>query len=161
SAGGSWVAVKCDSAWKASCCQRYWAAILCRSGFQEVNMAEDTSVDTRTRLDRKGMTRDEILALFDRRQKAYDDLDATMLAADYPPHGSVESPMGGTHQGRDAIETVFQAFFDAFMDLSVTTDQLVIDGDSVVQILNVEGTHIGVFLGIEPTGKPFRFTAAV
>jgi predicted ester cyclase len=138
------------------------AALRCRSSFQEVNMAHDPSaVNTHTRPDREGMTRDEILALFDRRQKAYDDLDATRLAADYTPNAGVQSPMGGTHQGRAAIETVFQAFFDAFVDLRVTTDRLVIDGNSVVQILNVEGTHIGVFLGLEPTGKPFRFTAAV
>jgi predicted ester cyclase len=69
--------------------------------------------------------------------------------------------MSGTHQGRDAIETVFRAFFDAFVDLRVTTDRLVIDGNSVVQILNVEGTHIGVFLGLElscrrDTGSSFR-----
>src|SRR5262249_24732186 len=125
-------------------------------------MAQDTSaIDTRTRADHTGITRDEILALFDRRQKAYDDLDAAMLAADYAPHATVESPMGGAHQGRDVIETVFQAFFDAFVDLRVTTDRLVIDGPSVVQILNAEGTHIGVFLGLEPTSKPFRFSAAV
>lgn len=125
-------------------------------------MAQDkATVDTHSRSDRKGMTRNDILALFVRRQKAYDDLDATMLAADYAPDGSVESPMGGTHRGRDAIKTVFQAFFDAFVDLRVTTDRLVIDGHTVVQILNVEGTHIGVYLGLPPTGKPFRFTAAV
>jgi predicted ester cyclase len=138
------------------------AALRCRSGFQEVNMAQDPSaVNTRMRPDREGMTRDEILALFERRQTAYDDLDATRLAADYAPNASVQSPMSGTHQGRDAIETAVQAFFDAFADLRVTTDRLVIDGNSVVQILNVEGTHIAVFLGLEPTGKPFRFTAAV
>jgi hypothetical protein len=68
------------------------AALRCRSSFQEVNMAQDTSaVNTRTRPDREGMTRDEILALFDRRQKAYDDLDATRLAADYAPSASVDA----------------------------------------------------------------------
>ena len=63
-------------------------------------MAQDPSaVNARTRPDREGMTRDEILALFDRHQKAYDDLDATRLAADYAPNASVQSPMSGTHQG--------------------------------------------------------------
>src|SRR5262249_53759777 len=107
------------------------------------------------------MMRDEISALFERRQKAYENLDAKALADDYASDATVESPMGGTHQGRDTIETVFQAFFDAFVDLRVMTDRLVIDGQSVAQVLDVEGTHMGVFLGLAPTGKPFRFTAAV
>jgi predicted ester cyclase len=107
------------------------------------------------------MTRDAIIVLFERRQTAYDDLDAKALAGDYAPHAVVESPMGGTHQGREAIEGVFQAFFDAFLDMKVTTDRLVIDGQSVMQFISVEGTHIGTFLGLEPTGKPFRFAAAI
>src|SRR5262245_14911080 len=98
-------------------------------------MAQDPSpVDTRTPLHRTGMTRDEIIAWFDRRRKAYDDRDARALASDYAPQAVVESPMGGTHEGRDAIETVLQAFFDAFVDMKVTSDRLVIDGQSVVQI---------------------------
>src|SRR5215470_2353186 len=108
-------------------------------------MAQDPrTADTRAPLHRKGMTRDELIAWFDRRRKAYDDRDARTLAADYAPHAVVESPMGGTHEGRDAIETVLQAFFDAFLDMKVTSDRLVIDGDSVVEIRNLEGTHIGV-----------------
>ena len=114
-----------------------------------------------TPLRRSSMTRDEINACFDRRRKAWDDRDARTLAADYAPHAVVESPMGGTHEGRDAIETVLQAFFDAFVDIKVTSDRLLIDGEAVVQIRSVEGTHIGVFLGLQPTGKPFHFTSAI
>ncbi len=124
-------------------------------------MAQDPSAVDGTPSGRKGMTREEIVAWFDRRQKAFDDRDAATLAAEYAPHAVVESPIGGTHEGRDAIETVFQAIFDAFLDMKVTSDRLVIDGDSVVQIRNVEGTHIGVFLGLEPTGKPFHLTSAI
>ena len=124
-------------------------------------MAQDPAVDTRAPLHRVGMTRDEVITWFDRRRKAYDDRDARTLAADYAPHAVVESPMGGTHEGRDAIETVLQAFFDAFTDLKVTSERLVIDGGTVVQIRDVEGAHIGVFLGLQPTGKPFHFTSAI
>ena len=124
-------------------------------------MPEDpTAVDAHTPPHRKGMTREEIIAWFNRRRKASDDRDAATLAADYAPHAIVESPMGGVHEGRDTIETVFHAFFDAFLDMKVTSDRLVIDGDSVVEIRNLEGTHIGVFLGLQPTGKPFHFTIA-
>src|SRR5262245_2601474 len=120
-------------------------------------MAQDpTRVVTRTPLHRTNMTREEIIAWFDRRRKAYDDRDARMVAADYAPHAVGESAMGGIHEGRDAIETVLQACFDAFVDMKATSDRLVIDGESVVQIRSVEGTHVGVFLGLQPTGKPFH-----
>ncbi len=124
-------------------------------------MAPESAARTINQPDHERMTRDEIIALFERRQKAYDDLDAKALADSYASGATVESPMGGTHQGRDTIETVFQTFFDAFVDMKVTTNRLVIDGQSVAQVLDVEGTHIGVFLGLEPTGRSFRFTAAV
>ena len=124
-------------------------------------MVPESATRAHDQPNREGMTRDEIEAVFERRQRAYDRLDAKGLATDYALDATVESPMGGTHQGRQTVETVFQAFFDAFVDMKVTTDRLVIDGQSVVQLLSVEGTHIGVFLGLEPTGKPFHFAAAV
>jgi predicted ester cyclase len=36
---------------------------------------------------------------------------------------------------------------------------LLIDGDSVAQILTIEGTDDGQFLGLPPTGKSFRVPA--
>jgi steroid delta-isomerase-like uncharacterized protein len=105
------------------------------------------------------MTRDEIVALFDRRQKAQDNLDAAALAADYSDDCIVESPTAGTHTGREAIEKVIQAVFDAFRDMKARTDSLVIDGNRVAQVLSVEGTDLGGFMGLPPSKKPFRFAA--
>ena len=123
-------------------------------------MAHDTSTVSTDNPQAQGeMTRDEIVAFFDRRQAAYDTLDAAARAADYAPECIVESPMGGTHQGRAAVQAVVQAFFNAFRDVKVRPDSLVIDGHHIAQILSMEGTHVGVFLGLPPTGKPFRFMA--
>lgn len=105
------------------------------------------------------MTREEIVALFDRRQEALDNLDATTLAADYAHDCVVESPMAGTHQGRAAVERVFRAVFDAFLDHRVRTESLVIDGNRVAQVLTLEGTDIGGFMGLPPSGKGFRVPA--
>jgi predicted ester cyclase len=69
--------------------------------------------------------------------------------------------MGGTHQGRDAARAFFDAFFAAFVDLTVDSDRLIVDGATIVQILRIEGTHTGPFHGLPPTHKPFHFTAAV
>ena len=106
-----------------------------------------------------GMTRNEIVALFQRRQEAWEDLDAKTLAADYTDASVIESPSAGVHTGRDA-EKAIGVFFDAFLDLTMTVDALVIDGDIVVTILSFEGTHMRPLLGFEPTGKRFHLSAA-
>ena len=107
------------------------------------------------------MTREEIIAFFERRQAATDNLDAAALAADYAPDCMVESPMGGTHQGPVAVEHVFRGWFSAFLDLKTQVEERLIDGNRVVQIIKSEGTHIGEFLGLPPTGKPFHFSGVM
>jgi predicted ester cyclase len=106
-----------------------------------------------------GMTRQEIVAFFKRRQEAYEDLDAKTLAADYTDASVIESPSAGVHTGRDA-EKSLGAIFDAFLDLTMTVDHLVIDGDIVVAIMSAEGTHMRPLLGFEPTGKRFHMSMA-
>ena len=104
------------------------------------------------------MTRSQIQAMFERRLKAFEDLDVAVLAGDYAEHCVVESPMGGVQQGRAAAETVIRAWFEAFVDLKTRLDCLLIDGQRVAQVLAFEGTHIGLFLGVPPTGRHFQFT---
>jgi predicted ester cyclase len=106
-----------------------------------------------------GMTRAEIVALFKRRQDAYEDLDAKTLAADYTDASVIESPSAGVHTGRDA-EKALGAVFDAFLDLTMTVDHLIIDGDVVVTVMSAEGTHMRPLLGFEPTGKRFQMSMA-
>jgi steroid delta-isomerase-like uncharacterized protein len=105
------------------------------------------------------MSRQQVLDLFKRREDAYEDLDAAALATDYAEHAVIESPTAGVHRGREAAEKALTAIFNAFLDLTVTTEHLIIDGDQVASVLTLEGTHIGEFLGIPPTGKQFRMPA--
>ena len=124
-------------------------------------MTHDAStVPSDNRPAERQMTRNEVIAFFERRQAAYDNLDAPSLAADYAPDCVVESPMGGTHHGPAAAKQVIEAGFHAFLDLKVRIEGQVIEGAQVVEIMNLEGTHIGEFLGLPPTGKSFRLTAA-
>lgn len=103
------------------------------------------------------MTRDEVVAMFARRQEAIERLDAGALARDHAEDGIVESPVaGGTINGRAAIERTYQAFFNAFPDLKSETEDLVIDGDRVVWFFTASGTDQGGFMGLAPTGKAFR-----
>jgi steroid delta-isomerase-like uncharacterized protein len=103
--------------------------------------------------------REAILDLFERRQEAFDNLDAAMLAADYTEDCTVESPYAGAHVGRVAAEQVFRSWFEAFLDLKMRTKELIIDGNRVAQVFEVEGTDLGGLLGLPATGKTFRVPA--
>jgi steroid delta-isomerase-like uncharacterized protein len=117
-----------------------------------------TTIDDARQL-QSGMTRPEILAFFKRRQEAYEDLDANSLAGDYADDAVIESPSAGVHAGRDA-EKALATVFDAFLDLTMSVDDLVVDGDVAVAILSIEGTHMRDLLGFEATGKRFQMSAA-
>lgn len=123
------------------------AAAIGQGGMGEVYRARDTKLH-----------RDEIVAFFGRRQELYDDLDAAALAADYAEDAVIESPMAGVHTGRVAAEQAMRAIFEAFLDRKMKTESLLIDGDRVAQVVTIEGTHIGQFMGLQPSGKRFRFS---
>jgi len=107
---------------------------------------------------RTKMTRQAMEAFFKRRQEAYEDLDAAALAADYAEGAVIESPTAGVH-GREGAEKAFRTVFNAFLDMTMTVDGLVIDGDQGATVLSIEGTHIGEFMGLPPTGKRFLMSA--
>lgn len=113
-----------------------------------------------TRPSESGMTREETVAFFKRREEAYEDLDAAALAADYTKDALIETPSTGRHTGRDA-EKSLRTIFKAFLDLTMTVDDLIIDGDKVVTVHTVEGTHMQELLGIAPTGKRFQMSVAI
>jgi steroid delta-isomerase-like uncharacterized protein len=100
------------------------------------------------------MTRDQILAIFESRRAAYDRRDAAALAADYAVDCVVESPTAGKQQGKDAAERVLQTVFDA-LDVTLRQESIIIDGDSVAQVVSIEGHDVGPLLGLSPTGKSF------
>ena len=101
------------------------------------------------------LTRDEILAMFARRQEAFDDLDAAALAADYSDDVVIDSPMSGRHGKADA-ERNLRAFFDAFLDLKATFEPPIVDGQHVAVIGLCEGTNMGGFMGMPPSSRGFK-----
>jgi steroid delta-isomerase-like uncharacterized protein len=108
------------------------------------------------------MTREEIVALFARRDEAWRRLDAAALAGDHAEDSLVDSPLaGGTTSGREAIARVYETYFRAFPDFTFQQDALVIDGDSVVLIAHISGTDRGGFMGLAPTGRPIHAWAAL
>ena len=102
------------------------------------------------------MTREEIVALFDRREAAWRARDAAALAADHAPTASSISPTGGVLEGRADIERIYRVWFTAFADFVFTTEDLIIDGDRVALLGRVTGSHSGEFFGMPATGPPHR-----
>ena len=102
------------------------------------------------------MTAEEIDRLFAGLARAYDGRDAAAVAAHYSDDGVVQSPIGGTIVGRRAIQQVAELTFAAFPDFAIEPKELLVIGDRVVQTATVAGTDTGGFMGLPPTGKPFR-----
>ena len=102
------------------------------------------------------MTRQEIVAFFARRLDLTARHDAVGLAALHAEDCVVESPWVGTVRGREAIEQVARQWFKSFPDFVFQGEELLIDGNRAAQMATVVGTDIGGFMGLPPTGKPFR-----
>jgi predicted ester cyclase len=51
---------------------------------------------------------------------------------------------------------VYATWFQAFPDLVVAPEELLIDGARFAQRYTLTGTDTGGFLGLPPTGKPFH-----
>jgi steroid delta-isomerase-like uncharacterized protein len=105
-------------------------------------------------------SREQIVAMLTRRQEAYDDLDAAALAEDYAEDVVIESPMSGTH-GKAEAEKFLRAFFGAFLDLTMTFAPPIIDGEQVALIGTADGTNMGGFMGLPPSGRSFKVQTAL
>lgn len=57
------------------------------------------------------------------------------------------------HPGYWQTRQVFPLLFAAFPDLSSTIEQQTVEGTWVTTRTTLRGTHLGVFMGVAPTGK--------
>lgn len=107
------------------------------------------------------MTRDEIAALFARRDHAWQRRDASALAADYTEDAVAESPIQGRLTGRARIREVYEHWMTAFPDLVISTDEVIVDGNRAAQIVTMIGTHTGAFGAVPATGRKFHIYAVL
>lgn len=66
--------------------------------------------------------------------------------------------VNGIASGLSDLQSRVEVFFDAFPDLTVTIEQVITDGNLVAARFRNEGTHLGQFLDIAPTGKGVYWT---
>ena len=102
------------------------------------------------------MTRDEASALFAERDAIWRRGDTRKLAALHAEDGVIVSPMFGLIRGRDAIEKSYRGIFKIFADLTLTTEDIVADGDRVAQFFRSNATHTSEVSGIPATGRQFE-----
>jgi len=87
------------------------------------------------------MTREEMVALLERRRSSWQNRDAGALAADSAETAVIDSPMTGEAVGRQAIRRAYEAFFEAYGELSIVHEDVLVDGDQMVDIFKFRGTH--------------------
>jgi steroid delta-isomerase-like uncharacterized protein len=106
------------------------------------------------------MTREDITAMFRRREVAWRAHDAATLARDHSPDAVVISPTGGVLEGREEIQRVYQIWFTAFPDLQFTEYDFLIDDDRVALLMTVTGSHAGDFFGLPASGRRVQAVCA-
>ncbi len=67
-------------------------------------------------------------------------------------------PIPGLAPGREGMKQVGALVSSAFPDVHVTVEDLLADGDKVVERITAHATSKGDFAGIPPTGKPVTWT---
>lgn len=82
------------------------------------------------------------------------DLIDELFAANVVDH----TPLGDS-RGRDSVKTRARSLRTAFSDFSATVEELVGEGDMVALRATDRGTHDGVFMGIEATGRKVEYAA--
>lgn len=74
----------------------------------------------------------------------------------------VHRGLGGTEpieiRGLEQFKGFYRAFIDAFPDIEVTVEDVVIEGDRLAARCTVRGTHTGGGLGVGASGRRVEFT---
>ena len=85
------------------------------------------------------------------------DLDSyfSILAPEYVEHlPDVDVPL-------EELGKYSETFFNAFPDIKFSIEDMVTEGDMVGVRIRWQGTHRGVFMGIQPSGKKIDITNAI
>lgn len=79
----------------------------------------------------------------------------TILAEDW-----VDTPLGpGQQPGRAGFPPVVTYFRSIFLDLQLTTEEMLVAGDKAAVRSTIRATHEGELFGIPGTGQPVEFMA--
>ncbi len=83
------------------------------------------------------------------RSKAIDEL--------VEPDALICTPFPLEATGARALKELFEMLHRVYGDLRVTVNELIAEGDKVVGVNSVTGTHQGEYMGVPPTGKSVTY----
>jgi predicted ester cyclase len=106
------------------------------------------------------MTREEVVQLLGGWQAVWAKRDPVALASIYASDCTVTSPIFGEIKGRSAVEQSNRRLFAAFPDWDLKTEDLIVDGDKVVEVIKISLTHVGEFMGLPGTGRKAQIHGA-
>ncbi len=100
---------------------------------------------------------DQIRQLVGRNLEAVNNHDLMAMADTLAPDVEVVGPEG-TYKGRDRLLAELQPLFTALPDYRFAMEQLIVEGNVVAYVAQLEGTHLGAYKTpdgrtIAPTGK--------
>jgi steroid delta-isomerase-like uncharacterized protein len=102
------------------------------------------------------VTREQIVAVLNTMQRAWNSRDSVGLGAAHTDDGVVYSPIFGEVRGRAAIEQSYRDLFTAFADWTFEPHELIVDGDRAAQMFAVSATHTSELFGVPATHRRFR-----
>ncbi|MBL8929013.1 MAG: ester cyclase [Kineosporiaceae bacterium] len=74
-----------------------------------------------------------------------------LYADDVVLHGYTPEPI----VGKAAVREFYAQITEAFPDARVSIEAVYVDGDHLTMRFRFSGTHVGTFLGVPGTGRPF------
>jgi steroid delta-isomerase-like uncharacterized protein len=73
------------------------------------------------------------------------------------PDATIRTPLPGDATGAEVLKQVWAVLLRAFPDLHLTVEDLIGEDNKVVARIVVTGTHLGEYMGMEPTGKSIAY----
>lgn len=88
---------------------------------------------------------------------AWNSHDLERVASHYAPDCYVlDVAIAQPLVGREAVRMMFAAYFQAFPDLHLTPDDIIVDGDRVALFWIARGTHQGSIMQIPTSGRAIQ-----
>jgi steroid delta-isomerase-like uncharacterized protein len=75
----------------------------------------------------------------------------------FEPDVQISTPLPVEASGALAIKEIFTTLLRAYPDLHIAVDDLIEEGDRVVARQTVTGTHLGEYMGLQPTGRSVAY----
>jgi steroid delta-isomerase-like uncharacterized protein len=102
------------------------------------------------------MTREQIVAVLNTMQRAWNARDPAALAALFADDAVVHSPIFGELRGRLMIEKSYRDLFRGFADWAFEGQDVIVDGSRAAQVFTVTATHTSDMFGVDATHRSFK-----